>query len=280
MILAPAVFGQLTPPANPPPDSQAQHEVIELSAFVVNGERDTGYRAISTLAGTRIAMPLKDVGASISVYTRDFLTDIGARSTSDLLIFATGMEAAGSQGNFSGSGAGISDTQIVGDGRRNDPQSGSRTRGLASPEFTRGFFITSIPMDSYNTSAVTVNRGPNAILFGIGSPAGVVDTTLVQADAARTRSRVEYRFGDNSSNRATLDHNQVIVPGKLAARIAALEDRERFDQRPAYEDKRRIYGTAVARPFSSMALRASFETARTRANRPITVLPFDSISSF
>ena len=30
-----------------------------------------------------------------------------------------------------------------------------------------------LPMDSYNIDRVTVNRGANSILFGVGSPAGI-----------------------------------------------------------------------------------------------------------
>jgi len=267
---------------NPAPSAPAavkqQEEAIELSPFVVNAESDTGYQATSTLAGSRLATPLKDIGASISVYTKDFLADIGATNASDLLVFATGMEASGSQGNYSGTGASISETQIVGDGPRNNPQGGARTRGLAAPSFTRNFFISSIAIDSYNTSAITVNRGANAILFGIGSPAGVVDTTLIQANLSKASTKVEYRYGDNSSHRASIDTNQVVIRGKLALRLAALDDRENYDQNPAYEDKKRVFATMTLRPFRSTTLRANIEDGRTRANRPITVLPFNSIN--
>ena len=165
---------------------------------------------------------------------------------------------------------------MVGNASRVDPQQTSRTRGLASPNYSRGLFPTSISFDAYNTERVTVNRGPNAILFGVGSPAGVVDTTLLRANLNRTRSKVEVRYGNNDSLRATFDHNQVLIKQKLAFRLAALADNEEYNQRPAFEEKRRLYGTVVYEPFRNTALRANFETGRTRANRPITVLPFNS----
>lgn len=251
-----------------------------LSPFTVQSERDTGYQAASTLAGTRLNTPVKDIGASISIYTKDFLNDIGATNANDLLVFATGMEAGGPGGNFSGTNVSIGETQVVGDGPRVDPQSGSRTRGLSAPGFTRNFFLTNIAIDSYNTSAVTVNRGPNAILFGIGSPAGVVDTTLIMPDLNRDRNKVEHRFGDNNSHRFSVDFNRVLIPKKLALRIAALDDQERYDQRPAFENKKRLFGTATYRPFRSTAIKANVEVGNTRANRPITILPFDSINEF
>ncbi len=254
-------------------------KVIELSPFVVNSSKDTGYQATATLAGTRLNTPVKDLGASISIYTKDFLDDIGATNANDLLIFATSMEAAGPGGNFSGATGDINAAQVNGDGPRVDPQASSRTRGLQPPNFTRGFYTTNIATDSYNTQSVTVNRGPNAILFGVGSPAGVVDTTLLRPNLQRNTNKIEVRVGDNSSLRKSVDFNRVMIKNKLALRIAALDDEERFNQRPAFEKKERIYGALAFEPYRSTALRMNFESGRTRANRPITVLPFNSISS-
>jgi len=258
------------------PDDEA---AVVLNPFVVSTERDTGYTASSTLAGTRLNTPVKDIGASISIYTKDFLTDIGATNASDLLIYATGMEAAGPGGNFSNAtGGNINNDQIVGDGPRNAPQNQSRTRGLSSPNSTRGYFTADYGFDGYNTDSVTVIRGANAILFGVGSPAGVVESTPIKADLARNKNRVEFRYGNNDAVRASLDVNRVLIPKKLAFRLAALADDERYNQRPAYESKRRLFGTATFEPFRTTTVRASFETGHTRANRPFNVLPFHSIS--
>jgi outer membrane receptor protein involved in Fe transport len=266
------------PPATPATDSESP--AILLSPFNVQSERDTGYQATSTLAGTRLNTPVKDVGASISIYTRDFLNDIGATNAQDVLIFATGMEAAGPGGNFSNAtGGNINNDQIVGDGPRNAPQNQNRTRGLASPNSTRGYFTIDYGFDGYNTDSVTVIRGANAILFGVGSPAGVVDSTPIKADLNRNRNKIEFRYGNNDAIRGTFDFNRVLIPKKLALRVAALADEERYNQRPSFENKRRLYGTATFEPFKTTALRASFETGYTRANRPFNVLPFNSISS-
>jgi outer membrane receptor protein involved in Fe transport len=262
-------------PVNPKID-----DTVELSPFVVSATQDTGYQATSTLAGTRLNTPVKDLGASISIYTRDFLNDIGATSSSDLLVYATNMEAAGAFGNFSGATSDINADQVNGNGPRVNPQSSSRTRGLGAPNFTRGFYTTDIATDGYNVENVTVNRGPNAILFGVGNPAGVVESSLLRPNLNRDRNKVEVRVGDNSSLRNTVDFNRVLIPKQLAFRLAALHDEERFNQRPAFEKKERLYGALAYEPFRSTALRMNFETGTTQANRPITVLPFKSISSF
>ncbi len=253
-------------------------ETLVMSPFVVGSTQDTGYQATSTLAGTRLNTPLKDLGASISVYTRDFIDDLGITNANELMVYATNMEAGGPGGNISGASNDLSEPMVVGDAVRVSPQSSVRTRGLASPSFTRGFFLTGIALDGYNIERVTVNRGPNAALFGVGSPAGVVDHTLLLPDLHRNKNQVVMRYGNNDSLRGSVDFNRVLIPKKLAARIAAVRDREEYNQRPAFEEKKRIYGALTFEPFKSTALRVNFESGNTRANRPFTVLPMNSIS--
>ncbi|MEO7797183.1 MAG: TonB-dependent receptor plug domain-containing protein [Opitutaceae bacterium] len=264
-----------TAPGEPPTTTAP----VVLSPFTVSSEKDTGYQSSDTLAGSRLSTPIKDIAASISVYNKDFLNDIGATNANDLLIYATGMEAGGPGGNFSNAaGSNITETNVVGDSVRNALQSASRSRGLSGPTFSRGFFATEVSVDSYNTSSVTVNRGPNAILFGVASPAGVVDTTLLRADLFRNISKVEFRYGNNDAMRATLDLNRVLIPKKLAFRLASVADDERYNQRPAFENKRRLFGAVTFQPYRATVLRADVETGNTKANRPFSVLPFNSIS--
>ncbi len=270
-----AALGQSVVPA--PTAETTKDLVVTLSPFEVSAEKDTGYAAASTLAGTRLNTPVKDLGASLSILTKDLMTDLGASNVNDLLIYTAGMEAAGPGGNFSGSVSDINGNQTVGEAPRTNPQGSSRTRGLDAPNFTRGFFASDIPMDSYNTESVTVNRGPNAALFGVGSPAGVVDTALLRPNLRRDASKVEFRYGNNDAARTSVDFNRVLIPKILAVRLAALNDNEKYNQRPAFEESRRIYGAVTYEPFRSTVVRANYEAGRFDANRPITVLPFNSI---
>jgi len=255
-------------------------DVVEMSPFTVSTSQDSGYQALSTLAGTRLNTPVKDLGASISIYTKDFLDDIGATTVNDLLVYATGMETAGAFGNFSGASDDINASQVTGNGPRVNPQSSNRTRGLAAPNLTRGFFGTAIAMDSYNVESVTTNRGPNAILFGVGSPAGVVESQLLAPILNQNKNKIEIRISDNESLRNTIDLNRVLIPRKLAVRLAALHENEQYLQKPAFETKKRVYGALTYEPFRATALRVNFESGNASANRPITVLPFQSYSSF
>ncbi len=145
LLCAQVAINSATAP-NKPDDEAA----IVLNPFVVSTEKDTGYAASTTLAGPRLNTPVKDIGASVSIYTKDFLTDIGATNISDLLIYATGMETGGPGGNFSnGTGGNIDNDRIVGDGSRNSPPTQNRTRGLAGPNCTRGYFTSDYGFDGY-----------------------------------------------------------------------------------------------------------------------------------
>src|SRR5690606_29771597 len=148
----------------------------------------------STLAGTRLNTELKDVGSAISVVTQEFLQDTGATNNETLLVYTLGTEVAGIDGNFtnvpsSGSfsyqGA---DTFLT-------PHTNTRVRGLTAADNTRDFFVTDIPWDSFNVDRVDLQRGPNSILFGLGSPAGIINTAVRTADFTETNGEVSARFG-------------------------------------------------------------------------------------
>ncbi len=248
-------------------------DIIELSPFTVTTEEQQGYVATNTLAGTRLKTNVEDVASAISIYTEEFIDDIGATNANELLIFTPGLEAGGSQGNF---GVGGTDSA----GARTNPQYGTRARGLSAPSLTRGFFVTDIPFDSYNTGTVTVNRGPNGILFGIGSPAGIVDSSVKQANFNRNQTEVSFRFGDNGSARASLDVNRILMDQKLALRVALLTDQEKFDQKPAFDDDNRFYTAVQFRPLRYTTLRANFEVGEIEANRPLAILPEKGYSQF
>jgi outer membrane receptor for ferric coprogen and ferric-rhodotorulic acid len=98
-----ALVAQTTPtPARAPAPSK--EETIQLSPFEVAAEKDDGYRATSTLAGTRLRTDLRDVAGSISVITKDFMNDIAANNLGDLLAYTAGTEVDGLAGNYSASG--------------------------------------------------------------------------------------------------------------------------------------------------------------------------------
>ena len=101
LLAAATVDAQTTPSAQPTKPAANKDEAVVLSPFEVNAASDTGYSATSTLAGTRLRTELRDVAASITVVTKDFMNDIGANNLDQLLNYTVGTEVAGLAGNRS-----------------------------------------------------------------------------------------------------------------------------------------------------------------------------------
>ncbi len=96
---------------------------------------------------------------------------------------------------------------------------------------TISFSLTS-RRDSYNVDhRIDISRGPNAILFGEGSPAGIINATSKSASFVNS-GNVDFRFGSWGSTRGSVDINQVIVPGQVALRLDALHNDQKYEQEP------------------------------------------------
>jgi outer membrane receptor protein involved in Fe transport len=277
VLLTASVAGQTSPTTGPAaPSASEKEDVLVLSPFEVTGENNNGYAASNTLAGTRLRTDLKDVAASIQVVTKEFMQDIGANTLDDLLVYTVGTEAAGIGGNYSDSSANADTVSAFGSIR--SPQGSNRVRGLGSADQTRDYFITSLPTDGYNIDRVEVNRGPNSMLFGLGSPAGIINTGLIKALTNNTKTKLEAQFDQNGSSRATLDHNQVLIKDNLALRVAALYGDKRYQQEPAYVRDARFYGTVTWKPWNSGTLKLSAESAKQHSNKVQTQPPHDQFT--
>ena len=128
-LLAHSLSAQATVAPKPLDDKTDLEIPVTLTPFVVSDEKDTGYAATSTLAGTRLRTDLRDVGAAISVVTSQFMLDTGSTNARDILIYTTGTETGGFEGNFSGvsTGNGFSSAENT----LQSPSTSTRVRGLA-----------------------------------------------------------------------------------------------------------------------------------------------------
>lgn len=275
----PSLSAQTTS-ASPGAASLEDNDILQLSPFEVTADEDTGYAATATLAGTRIRTDLRDVGSAISVVTKEFMKDIGATDNSTLLQYTTNAEVAGTRGTYAGLGNG---TSVDETNALREPGTTQRVRGLAAADNTRDFFTTDIPWDGYNVDRVDIQRGPNSILFGLGSPAGIVNASLNGA-SFRNRGSIEYRTGSYGSHRGSVDLNHVLIDNVLAVRVDGLYNRERFQQDPAYQDDKRVYGAIrfdpklFKDPGFRTSLKVKYENGEIEANRPRNIPPQDSIT--
>ena len=259
-----------------------EEEVYDLPAFTVSESGNVGYMAAQSQSGTRLAVDVRDIGSAVSIVTKEFLEDTGATKAEDLLVYTTGTETGGPGGNFTGTDIAANftaaETGLV------SPQTNQRVRGLAAADLMRDFFLTNIRFDSYNTQRVEIQRGPNSILFGLGSPAGIINNTLNRPLLSGDRRLVELRVGSYGSHRAVIDIDETVLDGELGLRIMGLNDREYFRQKPAYEHDQRIYATGVYQPklleAGTTRIEMGYESGEIRSNRPRTSPPRDLLSAW
>lgn len=296
VVLAPTLLlAQIKDPANPveenPPKKvevekkpaavKSLDDTVVLSPFEVKASDDSnGYSTATTLAGNRLNTDVRDLGTSLSIYNSQFLKDIGATDNQSLLKYTLGTEIGGVNGNYSGSGGGTSPNT---DASYLNPESNNRVRGLIAADNTRDLYLSNIPWDGYNIDAVDLQRGPNAILFGQGSPGGVINTRTKQA-SYRDSGEVGVRVDQYGSVRGTLDVNRVLLKDELSLRFDAVDSATKFKQEPAFENSNREWLAVRYEPkFLKKAeartiIKIDGELGNSDSNRPRNMPPGDHIT--
>ncbi|MFT3782644.1 MAG: hypothetical protein QM790_11570 [Nibricoccus sp.] len=188
-------------------------DTLVLSPFTVSTKKDVGYLAGNTLAGSRLNTKLKDTGAAISVFTPEFIKDIGATNMKDLILFE----------NNAVPDVGDAALSVNGNPMIGNDEWQLRIRGLAA-SYSRNFFKWEASSDFYNVERIDQSRGPNGILFGFGAPGGLVNTSTKQAMLDVNKNEVNYTVGSWNRNRGTIDTNLALVPNKLAVRVNAMAE--------------------------------------------------------
>ena len=269
----------LEPAKEDQPNSE-ESAVVELSPFVVSTDSTQRYQASSTLAGTRVRTDLADIGASISVVTSQFLEDTGSKDAQSLLVYTTNTEVGGLHGNYTGVGNGnaLDENSLL-----VRPNLNTRTRGLSAADNTRDYFLTDIPWDGYNIGRIDMSRGANAVLFGVGSPAGIMNASTNGAEF-RDTNKVEWTYGQYNSQRGYLDLNKVILKDELAVRVETLRDNAYYREQPSYKQDKRLYSALRYDPKfldkngMHTSLKINFEKGSVNSNNPRMLPPIDKIT--
>ncbi|MBW4687960.1 MAG: TonB-dependent siderophore receptor [Komarekiella atlantica HA4396-MV6] len=139
----------------PPTEAAPQDDPIEL---VVTGEQD-GYRVLDANTGSRLDIPLLETPASIGVITEEFIEDKAPRRVEDLAPYISGVTA----GNV-GQGGLFTDFQI-------------RGFSTGSQVYINGLRdnYRSLIRDFANIERLEILKGFSSLLYGTGSPGGVVN---------------------------------------------------------------------------------------------------------
>jgi outer membrane receptor protein involved in Fe transport len=264
--------------------ARTDEEVIQLTPFTVTNDRDQGYFAENTLAGSRLNTNLADVAASITVVTKQQMEDTASVDINDVFKFEANTEGSGTytplitdRGTAKDSVAGYT---LGNDGGTTTNAQSNRVRGLGVPDAAMNYYPTNnrIPFDAYNTQSVEISRGPNSLLFGLGSPAGIVNQSTAQAVLNRDTNNVQVRTDHNGSFRGSFAFNRSIIDNKLALYMGFLYNDQRFERKPASDLTNRQFAAITFKPFPKTVIRAFAEGFENKANRPNSLTPRDFVT--
>ena len=255
LLVAPTFAQTVTPAPTANVPKPADETPITLSVFEVRPEDDSGYQAMNTTSGSRLATSLKDTAASVSPFTAEFLSDIAATSVTDMLAYAANAEL--NAGDSEGSGF-------------NNPRDFSsaggepfRIRGIPGGVST-DYVENAAPQDLYNIERAEVASGANSILFGSGDAGGLVSLTSKKANVARSKSSGKAIFGSGSYQRYETDLNRVLIPKTLAVRFNGLYQNAKSWRTYEFSDAKRAAGSVTYRPFKDTAISVNYEDGLTQ----------------
>ena len=264
LVFTCTAFGQTRPATQPtvPPEEET---VVELSPFVISSTSETGWIATETLAGSRLRTNFKDVPNQIETLTKDFMEDLAVTTIDQALIYTANVE---NKNDYMPATPGNAVSS---------PGDGGRFRGIGSGTLSRNFFQVHNPTDNFNLERATVASGPNAILFGLGSPAGILDATPARA-GMRNKYGFSLQYDSEYSRRGTFDANVVVVPEKFSVRLMGMSKREYTMKRPNLDRDDRMYAAVTFHPFKNTTIILQGERDHRSWNRAGRIAPSESVT--
>src|ERR1043166_6757609 len=131
-----ATLGAQTAPTTPTTTPKDDKDTVILSPFEVTSD-SKGYYSATTMSGTRINSKLEDLGASISVITKEQMQDFALLEMNDIFNYEASTEGTGNYTDFAfnRNGEPESMTQL-------QPEIANRIRGVGNANTTLGNFET------------------------------------------------------------------------------------------------------------------------------------------
>jgi iron complex outermembrane receptor protein len=193
--LLPAAFAAAP---NATPSRPATDEVVRLDPFDVTSGQTDRYQASTTISGTAMNMPLKDVPMTINVITAEFLDDAVTGSLERALDFNASVTQT-TRGEVNNQNALFS-------------LRGFRNRNILLDGVMGGDFIPRHLVDR-----IEVVKGPNT-LYGQSDPGGLVNM-ISKRPRARDHVHLNARHGSFATTGADLDVNLARVAPNLGLRL-------------------------------------------------------------
>jgi hypothetical protein len=261
---------ETTPAAN----ATGADNVLSLSPFEVSSDTK-GYYAGSTMSGTRFNTKLDDLASSITVMTKEQMSDFAMLDINDIFLYTANTEGTGTYSDYV-----VDRNGSVADNVQLNPNNANRVRGIAPANVSLGNIETMnrVPVDPISIDAIEVSRGPNANVFGLGNPSGTVNQVPSAANTSRDRTQIQLRADSYEGYRESLDLNRVLLKNKLALRFSQVFQHDGYVRKPSGTNTVRYNGMVKYQPFKSTTISASYSFYRLNGNRPNSLPPRDNIS--
>lgn len=246
-------------------------KTITLSPFQVKTTVDTGYAAQETLSGTRMRTDLRDVGAAMAILTPEFLEDLGLNAFNEALLYTPSVNAVNGENSNLVRGEG----NFVRFGKGNTYSIRGFVNNVGDGQASADFFPSLVPGDAYNVERLTLSRGANSILFGVGGADGVSVQTTKRAMLNRRQTVVNLQTDRWGSRRVALDHNQPLVKDVASLRLNALYgDKREFREHEGSVQERITLGLSL-KPFAGTQVTINHESYYIGNNRASLQQVFD-----
>ena len=205
-------------------------ETIQMSAFTVRTDQDKGYGSTNSIAGSRIAMPLKEIPSYAVTLNEAFMKDLGAIEMLEALPYVAGVKPAGT--GFADTQNSLRGAALAGVGLRD---------GL--PDTEQGPNV--MPSDPVSYERVEVLKGPAGVLYGSSSMGGIINRV---SKAARftpfTVTQFTAQTGAEDLFRVMVDTGGTLGSEHRTAYRVAVDFQEAERAWGGENDKYSFYGTA------------------------------------
>jgi iron complex outermembrane receptor protein len=246
-VLAATLSAQTTETKTEQP---ADDQVIELSPFSVQGEKENGYKASNSISGTRSMTPIKDIALNIQVFTKDLSDDLVVADQTALERYNAALSNGGAD--------------VQSDNNIQQAYNAFLFRGFIQNWGLRDGIREYDPIDAQGLARVEVVKGPAAALYGLSYAGGVMNNITKTVDITKNFGQLRFTASDEGGFRSTIDANYVGKmgsEGKFGVRYNGAYASTQ-DKREHSEGKTRFSQINLeARPFKGTTVDFLYETS-------------------
>ena len=258
IVAGPGLDAQ-TAPSSSGARSASADEVVQLTVFEVAADRDDSYGSTTSTSLTGTRKEMRRLPVSAEVMNRALLDDLGALELQEMLKFAPGVSgplvAGGSsdpQGNKEGDLIGAAVGQIHG------LNAGASRNGLLIDIGSFGSF------DGFSKDRIEIIRGPQGLLYGPTSVAGITVVNTKRPSFQRDSLRASVRTDSEGSLRGEVEANVTSrVAGtkeqKVALLMTSFRDHSKYWRVNNEVQSQGTYLAGAWRVSPKLTLRADYE---------------------